>query len=839
MALNRRISEICAISALLPITLLAQADRISGQVDTTHLVKLTGNVKPQAKSAADQGPLDPATKLNYVQLILKPSAAQQSELNQLLIDQQKRGSPDFRKWLTPEQFADRFGVSQADIAKITGWMQSQGFDIITVGRGRRFIAFNATVSQIQSTLKTEIHRYTVNGESHFANTTDPSVPEAIQPLALGFSGLDDFQPKAHVKSTRSATAAKPMLADGGQNVLGPEDLAIIYDLIPIWQLGYTGSGQYIAAIGRSDVQLSDIETFRSDVGLPANDPELILVPGATDPGLVSGDQGESDLDLEYAGGIAYDAQVLFVYATQLEVALKYAIDQAVAPVITYSYGACEQDASSTAVANYQALAQQANAEGITWLASAGDQGAAACDTGGVDIATHGAAVNLEASIPEVTGVGGTMFVENGGNYWNSTNSDDSSVLGYIPETVWNETAVAGQLSAGGGGYSAFYTRGAWQVGPGVPAGTQRGVPDLSMAAAAQHDPYYAVENGGQFNLVGGTSAATPTFAAMILLLNQYLGTNGLGNINPNLYYMAQNTSGVFHDITTGWNGVPCAAGSPNCGSGGAFGFYATSGWDAASGLGSVDANQMFTQWNTGGGSPQISAVVNGASLTTTGLSPGLIFTIFGSALGPFSGILGAVDPSTNIVYNDLDYITVSVNGAYAPLLYVGPNQINAIAPYEIANSVGQNVSVVVSDNSINSNSFNVMVVATAPAMFSLGNGQAAILNQDGSVNGPNNPATRGSIVSIYATGEGQTNPAGVDGLIATEGLSGLPRPVASFSLTIGGASATYTYAGTAPQEFAGFFQVDAKIPSGIGTGSQPVILKVGSATSPPLNVVVQ
>jgi uncharacterized protein (TIGR03437 family) len=829
---KRQIYVICAIFALLPATLLAQADRIAGQVDAARVVKMTGNLRPQAKPAADQGPVDPAMKLNYVQLMLKPSAAQQTELNQLLVDQQKPGSANFRKWLSPEQFAGRFGISQADIAKITAWMQSRGFDIITVGRGRRFIAFNATAGQIQSALKTEIHHYRVDGEVHFANASEPSVPEAIQPLVLSFMGLDDFQPKAKLHSQ----AVKPLIEDAGQNVLGPADLAVIYDLGPVYQFGVTGSGQFIAVIGRSDVQLSDIDSFRSAVGLPPNDPELILVPGATDPGPVSGDEGESDLDLEYAGGIAYDAQVLFVYATQLQVALDYAIDQALAPVISYSYGECEQDADSAGAATDQALAQQANAEGITWLASSGDQGAAACD-GGAAQASHGAAVNLQAAIPEVTGVGGTMFVENGGDYWSPTNINGSTALSYIPEAVWNETAIVGTISASTGGFSSFYTRGAWQVGPGVPEGAARGVPDVAMAAAAQHDPYFVVE-AGQPQLVGGTSAATPTFAGMILLLNQYLGTNGLGNINPSLYSMAQNTSGVFHDITSGGNFVPCVAGSPNCGENGNFGYFAAPGWDAASGLGSVDATGMFNNWNTGGGTPQILGVVNGASLTNTGLSPGLIFTVFGSALGPSTGLLYQVDQNGTQFDSTLDYVTVLVNGIPAPLLYMGQTQINAIAPYELASSIGQTVAVQVNDNGLLSNAFNVTVVATASAIFSLGNGQGAILNQDGSVNGSNNPAARGSVISIYGTGEGQITPGGVDGLLATQSVANLPRPLASFSLTIGGVTATYTYAGTAPQTFEGFFQVDAVIPANIGTGSQPVILNLGGTTSAPLNVVV-
>ena len=823
-------ATLAAVLLLLPTALLAQQDRIIEKVDTSRLVRLTGSVNPQATPAADVGAVDPTMELNYVRLMLQPSAAQQADLNQFLHDQQSPGSPNFRKWLTPEQFADRFGVSQADIGKITGWMRSQGFDVIAVARGRRFIAFNATARQIQSALATEVHRFRVDGELHFANASAPSVPQAIQPLVLGFLGLDDFEPRPAAR----AKAVEPNYTGSSSYAVTPGDLAIIYNVVPIYQGGYTGAGQAIAVIGQSDIDPSDIASFQALFRLPANPPQRLLVPGAADPGYVTGDEGESDLDLEYAGGIAYGAQILFVYSKSVLTSAAYAIDQNLAPVISYSYAGCEPNVNSAAAQALQSLAQQANVEGITWIASAGDSGAAMCDT---SAATHGAAVNLIAALPEVTGVGGTMFIGNTSFYWSyGNNSNDSSALSYIPETVWNESTNS-QLSAGGGGFSIFYRRPAWQTGPGIPPGTARGVPDISLTAAHNDDPYVTIESG-KVDLIGGTSASAPAFAGIIALLNEYLGTYGLGNINPSLYWMAQTTSHVFHDITTGGNIVPCSAGTPNCGPNNNFGYTAGPGWDAASGLGSVDATQMFNDWSIGAGTPQIGSVVNGASLTNTGLSPGLIFTIFGAALGPVNGQTLELDEKGD-VSNYLAGITVAVNGTYAPLLYVGSGQINAVAPYEIASRTGQNVTVQVFDGSQSSNPMTVGVVSAAPAIFSLGNGQGAILNQDGSVNGPGNPAARGSYIQIYGTGEGQTNPGGVDGQIANQSLANLPRPVNQFSVTIGGQPAIYSYAGTAPQTFAGFFQVNAQIPASLAPGNQPVILKVGNATSAPLNVAVK
>lgn len=826
-----------AIFLAMPVALFAQADRITetrivGSIDATRLAKIPGNVKRAARPEWDRGPVDPSTKLNYVRLMFQPSAAQQAALEQLLRDQQNPHSPNFRKWLTPEQYADRFGVSQADINQVLGWMRSQGFDIITVARGRRFIAFNATVQQIQNALKTEIHRYEVRGEMHFANTIDPSVPAAIQPLVMGFLGLDDFLPKAqsHVKPDFTATT--------GAYYITPGDLAVIYDILPIYQqYNVTGAGWPLAVIGQSDISNSDVEMFHAYFGVPHYLPKTILVPGSADPGYVTGDEGESDLDVEYAGAIAPDAQVLFVTSPDVITSVMYAIDQALAPVISYSYAGCEPDQSSSAATELQTLAQQANAEGITWVVAAGDSGAAMCD--GTQPAENGLAVSIEAAAPEITGVGGTEFAINNGNYWSNSNSSTNvSAQSYIPETVWNEDTEPGNtnLSAGGGGFSIFFRRPSWQAGPGT-MGQMRGVPDLSLDAAVFDDSYTTIESGN-VDHVGGTSASAPVFAGILTLLNDFIGGNGLGNINPNLYYLAQAKPSVFHDVTTGGNMVPCAEGSPDC-STGYFGYQAGPGWDPASGWGSIDVFEMFNNWSIAAGPPAISAIVNAASLSNTGLAPGEIFTVFGSALGPANGATLQLDEDGN-VSTYLNGFWVYVDGTRAPLLYVGPGQINAVAPYELAGRLGDTVSVQVRDG-VNqlSNSFAVQVVAAAPAIFALGGGQGAILNQDSTVNGPANPAARGSYIQIYGTGEGQTNPPGVDGQIATQSAAYLPRPVASVSMTIGGVPATPTYAGAVPESFAGFFQVNVQIPASVPPGNQPVILSIGGKSSAPVNVAVK
>ncbi len=476
---------------------------------------------------------------------------------------------------------------------------------------------------------------------------------------------------------------------GGFHALVPGDLATIYDVQPLYQRGITGSGQKVAVVGQTDIQLSDIEHFRSQDGLPMNDPQLVLVTGSPDPGISANDLVESDLDLEYAGGMAPNATILFVYSTNVWTSIEFAVDQDLAPVISSSYGYCEPQISSTpasAAAYLQSLAQQANSMGITWVASSGDTGAADCDFTSEQVATQGLAVDLPASIPEVTGVGGTEFAEGSGNYWNSTNnSNGSSALSYIPEISWNETAAMGALVATGGGASIFFAKPEWQSGAGVPADSARHVPDIAFAAAVAHDPYQIYTSGATL-YVGGTSAPTPVFSGLLALLNQYLVSSGaqsqpgLGNINPALYRLAQTTPGIFHDVTVGSNIVPCQSGSPEC-TNGQYGYEAGVGYDQATGLGSLDVYNFVIAWNgsqpiatttsladtvstlSAGGSTVLTATVKAASGTT---SPAGAVTF---AVG--HQILGAVSLSGS---GGVAIATLSVN---ASQLASGTNTITA------------------------------------------------------------------------------------------------------------------------------------------------------------------
>jgi len=363
-----------------------------------------------------------------------------------------------------------------------------------------------------------------------------------------------------------------------------------------------------AVAGESDIDLADIAAFRSMFSLPVNSPTKILVPGTQNPGLGSDAEGEADLDVEWAGAIARNATILFVYSPDAFESAFYAIDQALAPVLSFSFGECELRALPSDVSTFLSEAQKAAAEGITWLASSGDSGAAGCEdqNGPFSSAITRLNVNVPASVPFITAVGGTEFNEGFGNYWaGKLRADGGSALSYIPEGAWTDEAFLAQagyagFSASGGGASWYFNKPAWQVGPGVPSDGARDVPDVALTASADHDPF-AMIGQGQFTPTGGTSAAAPSFAGIVLLLNHYLTATGaqknpgLGNINPNLYALA-NTSGVFHDITSGSNIVPCVVNSTQDCTNGSMGYSAGPGYDQVTGLGSVNAYNLALDW---------------------------------------------------------------------------------------------------------------------------------------------------------------------------------------------------------------------------------------------------
>jgi subtilase family serine protease len=637
----------------------AVRDRLARPIDSAPVSVLRGNVHALARPEFDQGPVEGSFRLDHITLMFKPSESQQADLDALLGQLQDPSSPNYHRWLTPEQFADRFGLSSNDLAKITSWLQAQGFTTDEIARSRSWVAFSGTAQQVESAFHTPIHRYVSNGEPHYANAAEPSVPSQLAGLVLGFRSLNDFRPRPRSVFKRIGGGIRPDYTSNvsGLHFLAPDDFATIYDVKGLYSSGIDGTGQKIAVMGQTDILISDITAFRAAAGLPPSNPTVILIPGP-DPGISKDDIGEADLDIEWSGGVAKNATIIYVNSGTANGAfdsLQYAIDHNLAPVMGISYGDCEQHMGSVVLDTLLALGQQANSQGITILAPGGDNGATDCDfttspSNPVTIATHGLAVDSPASIPSYTGVGGTEFNEGSGNYWNTANNiSNGSALSYIPEIVWNTTVQDKQLSAGGGGRSIHFPKPSWQKGVGVPNDSTRDVPDISLSASADHDGYLTCSQGSCVNgfraadnsltVVGGTSIGPPTIAGIVALINEKTNS-AQGNINFVLYPLAASSPAAFHDITTGNNEVPCKAGTTNCPNGGQIGYTAGPGYDLASGLGSVDASNLALAWTTvsppQGSEPDFQFSISPASLRVTRGGSGSA-TLSVSAVNGFTG----------------------------------------------------------------------------------------------------------------------------------------------------------------------------------------------------------
>jgi subtilase family serine protease len=456
------------------------ADRIAGALTGGQTIALKGNVRHQALPQNDQGPVDPAMKLGTMTLLTVPTAAQQSAITQLLAQQQDRKSPNYHKWITAEQYADRFGLSQNDMQQITAWLTAQGFSLVQAAHGRNWVSFTGTAAQVESAFGTEIHQYKVNGELHYANATAPKIPAALSGIVAGVRGLDDFHPKPlGVRRTRPNYYSSSQQFD----YIAPGDVYTIYDINPLYNAATSinGTGQKLAVMGQIEIFLSDINDFRTGFGLPTltcttagavpndivtacSDPHFSYVPINGGPPVLSvsptnnlGDLAESDLDIEWSAAVAPGAQVIFVDSDDTFTSFYYAIDNQTTlgeSVISLSYGNCEFALNIGEVPTgesvlFETELAKANAEGITFVNSSGDTGAAECDENGqtttaTGLASQGVAVSYPASSQYVTGVGGTAVpladvVPPSPSYFGTTNGvNGGSALSYVPEQAWND-----------------------------------------------------------------------------------------------------------------------------------------------------------------------------------------------------------------------------------------------------------------------------------------------------------------------------------------------------------------------------------------------------------------
>jgi subtilase family serine protease len=560
------LSSLIACLFVIASPLLAQQAPVlvTQAVDDSVRTVLPGNVHPMARAEFDQGeaPLD--LPLHRMLLVLKRSDQQEAALQRLIENQQNKKSASYHKWLTPEEFGASFGPADSDIAAVTNWLLASGFQVTQVSNGCTVIEFNGTAGQVKQAFGTAIHRFVVNGEEHWANVSNPSIPTALAPVVAGIDSLHNFLKQAHnsyvgkySEKTKQLDSPKPEYSFAGCGgecyAVSPFDFATIYDLLPLWTATtpINGTGVTIAIVGRTDIYTgdpsstppipSDAVAFWTMFGLGQNGvpmPTLKITTNGPDPGF-TGDEPEADIDTQWSGAAAPGATVNYVTSASTEttdgvdLSALYIVDNNLAPVMSESYGNCEANLGSAANF-YGAIWEQAAAQGITAMVSTGDNGSAGCDDPNTEAyAVSGLAVSGLASTPWNVAVGGTDFnqYKKWSTYWNNTNdtTTQQSVKPntYIPETTWNdsctnlllESLTGGtsnpetncnnsifssflDISAGSGGASALWLKPTWQTGNGVPQDNARDLPDVSLFASNDFlGSFYVI---CQSDEVGGT-----------------------------------------------------------------------------------------------------------------------------------------------------------------------------------------------------------------------------------------------------------------------------------------------------------------------------------------------
>ncbi len=632
---------------------------VTAQVDSGQHVILAGHRPSWAGAQNDRGMVRGDLQLQNLTLTLNRSPEREQAFQQLLKDQQNPASADFHHWLTPTELGERFGASQHDLDAISSWLAAQGLHVDAIANSRTRLSFSGSTASIASAFATPLHYYAVAGETRIANVDDPQIPAALAPVVLSVAGLHTVKYRpAHRMTQPQQRTTGSTLQPQASNCSGgscdyfvfPADFTKIYDL----PAAYNGSGQSIAIVSRARVYDTDDTNFMSLSGVTFAAPTVIVPPNGTDPGPAAttctttgttdtcdkpsdavNDQGEATLDVQRAGSVAPGATLKLIASQDpsptsdgIVVGIEYAIDTdpVPAPILSVSFASCESDNGRSPSVAFDQIFQQAAAEGISVFVASGDGGVAGCEPlDSTPSTTQTVSTNTLCASGYVTCVGGTEFADtaNPTAYWSSTNTATfRSALGYIPEGAWNDPIDDKgntQFSSTGGGVSAYIATPSWQTGNGVPGVQGRYSPDMSFAAS-QREGYFtciaaqgagcATSSGGGFTFLGsgGTSASTPSMAGVTALLNQKIGA-AQGNLNPRLYALAANAAnGVFHDITVTSSGVSdCNAAVPSiCNnatpgptglSGGLQGFLVGTGYDLATGLGSIDIANLLSQWN--------------------------------------------------------------------------------------------------------------------------------------------------------------------------------------------------------------------------------------------------
>jgi subtilase family serine protease len=652
----------------------ARQPLITRPVDESSLVTLRGNVHPLARRQFDRGQAPLSLGAQRELLVLKRTPQQEMVLKQYLASLEDKNSPNFHRFLTPQQFGQQYGPAPEDVAQIVSWLSSQGFAVNKVAKSNMAIEFSGSVNQMETAFHTQIHRFTINGQEHIANVSNPMIPSELAAVVAGVSPLNDFYPRPQAvqgPSARWNAAEKRFVPNLTVSIssspylfMSPGDVATVYNAptalnthLKAGQQTYDGTGVTIGIATDGGVNVSDVGNYRSLFKLPPT--SISIVMDGNSPG--AGNDMEATLDAEVAGAIAPGAGIVYYQAADttfqsgVMLAILRALDDNKVNILNVSYGSCELGQGAAGNQEILNAWEQAAAQGIAVTVASGDSGSAGCDNSDTQIAaSQGFGVNALASTPYTVAVGGTDFdvlLNNFSTYASTTNSSNyTSALGYIPETTWNNSTVGNanarnnqanvdysgntNIAAGGGGASSAglydaqgnvtggYAKPLWQqqyeASAGIAADTVRDIPDVSLLAGnGMFGALWATcgdtdcsGSNPTITGVGGTSASAPAFAGVLALINQEIGA-GERLGQPNwVLYQMAKTHPEIFHPITGNNAVACTAGTPDCAANGFLNGYNATG-----------------PYNlaTGLGSVDISGLVNGwasagRTQTTTSLT---------------------------------------------------------------------------------------------------------------------------------------------------------------------------------------------------------------------------
>jgi hypothetical protein len=575
---------------------------ITQAIDRTRMTPTQGAVRPEAAALPDLGDAEATLPLDHIQLVLRRPPERQAAFDAQLEALHTPGNPSFHQWLSPAEIGSEFGPSAADLAALTSYLQAEGFTVNFIGRSGMFLDFTGTAAQVQRTFSTSIHTVVDrDGSLRHAALQPASIPQALAPAVAGFVSLSDIRTARPLLRKMQAPAIPlDTVSSGNDYFVGPQDFYTIYNETPLLtgSSPTNGSGRTIALLEQTDINVSDVATFRGDFNVLPNSPALTVLHGSgsihcTDPGKLNSsnddEEAEAALDVEWAGAVAPSATLLFMSCKTattdgIFLSAEAVIDNNLADVLSLSYGYYEAGSPSadTFVAN---LWEQAAAQGQTVVVSSGDSGSDTADQA-VAVATSGINVNGFASTAWNVAAGGTDFQDDYNQlagassfgfsaYWNPSNSTGySSALSYVPEMPWNDTCASSEFNflntassdpaaycatgallatgGGGGGASIVNARPAWQNAtvyglPTLASQPNRMQPDLSFFASngiwGHALDYIDTDDGSSIRYAGGTSFVAPQLAGLFALIDQHTGERQ-GQPNYILYNMAGKALGI-------------------------------------------------------------------------------------------------------------------------------------------------------------------------------------------------------------------------------------------------------------------------------------------------------